>query len=149
GQGTTGSYTFDLADPINPSHWDGFLDFSITFSDGHHATATETRVHINVLQPGAPMMAAIADQTVAPGQSLTLTLQASDPARLPLTYSAVVDSLAYHLKSTLGLHSNGNYYTNWGGGGEQWVQGTGGVWYYILPSGAFYKWSGSGLTGTL
>src|SRR5262249_23080296 len=30
-----------------------------------------------------------------------------------------------------------------------WVQGTGGVWYYILPSGAFYRWSGSGLTGTL
>ena len=28
------------------------------------------------------------------------------------------------------------------------MQGTGGVWYYILPSGAFYKWSGSGLTGT-
>src|SRR5262249_58948464 len=49
GQGTTGSYTFDLADPINPSHWDGFLDFSITFSDGHHATPTEARVHIDVV----------------------------------------------------------------------------------------------------
>jgi hypothetical protein len=61
----------------------------------------------------------------------------------------VVDSLAYHLKSTLGLYSSGNYYTNWGGSGEQWVQGTGGLWYYILPSGAFYRWSGSGLTGTL
>src|SRR5205814_7491260 len=96
-----------------------------------------------------PALAAIADQTVAAGKSLTLTLQGSDPAGLPLTYSASVDSLAYHLKSTLGLYSSGNYWTNWGGGGEQWVQGTGGVWYYILPSGAFYQWSGSGLTGTL
>jgi hypothetical protein len=86
---------------------------------------------------------------VAAGQSLTVTLQGSDPNGLPLTYSASVDSLAYHLKSTLGLYTTGSYYTNWGGGGDQWVQGSGGVWYYILPSGAFYRWSGSGLTGTL
>jgi RTX calcium-binding nonapeptide repeat (4 copies) len=83
-----------------------------------------------------PTLAPIADQTVAAGQSLTLT------------YSATADSLAYHLESTLGLFTTGNFFTNWGGGGEQWVQGTGGVWYFILPSGAFYRWSGSGLTGT-
>jgi hypothetical protein len=29
------------------------------------------------------------------------------------------------------------------------VQGNSGTWYYILPSGALYRWSGSGLTGTL
>src|SRR5262249_59691327 len=36
-------------------------------------------------------------------------------------------------------------------GGEQWVPGTGGARYYILPSGGFYKWSGAAgqLTGTL
>jgi hypothetical protein len=75
-----------------------------------------------------------------------------DPAGLPLTYSAVVDSLAYHLKSTLGLHeAPGGFYTNIYHGGEQWVQGNGGAWYYILPSGGFYKWSGVAgqLTGTL
>jgi hypothetical protein len=97
---------------------------------------------------GQVQLAAIPDQTVAAGQSLTLTLQGSGPAGLTLTYSASEDTLAYHLKSTLGLYTAGNYYTNWGGAGEQWVQGTGGVWYYILPSGAFYQWSGSGLTGT-
>jgi hypothetical protein len=80
---------------------------------------------------------------------LTLTLQGSDPDGDTLTYSATVDSLAYHLKSTLGLYeSAAGFYTNVYGGGEQWVQGTGGVWYYLLPSGAFYQWSGSGLTGT-
>ena len=29
------------------------------------------------------------------------------------------------------------------------MQGNGGGWYYILPSGALYAWSGSGLNGTL
>ena len=104
---------------------------------------------INPATNHPPVLAPIPDQTVTAGQSLTLTLQGSDPAGLPLTYSATVDSLAYHLKSTLGLYTAGNYYTNWGGGGEQWVQGTGGVWYYLLPSGAFYQWTGGGLNGTL
>jgi hypothetical protein len=99
-----------------------------------------------------PTLAPIANQTVAAGQSLTLTLQGNDPAGLPLTYSARVDSLAYHLKATLGLHeATAGFFTNVYGGGEQWVQGTGGTWYYILPSGAFYQWSGASgqLTGTL
>jgi hypothetical protein len=122
----------------------GQLFVTATASNGYNTASQAFR--LTVVAP--PTLAPIADQTIAEGKSLTLTLQGSDPAGLPLTDSAVVDSLAYHLKSTLGLYSNGNYYTNWGGGGEQWVQGTGGVWYYILPSGAFYKWSGSGLTGT-
>src|SRR5262249_333593 len=99
-----------------------------------------------------PTLGPIASQTVVAGQSLTLTLQGSDPNGLPLTYSATVDSLAYHLKSTLGLYeAAAGFYTNASKGGEQWVQGSGGTWYYILPSGAFYRWSGvSGqLTGTL
>src|SRR5262249_55938219 len=111
----------------------GPLFVTATVSNGYN-TASQA-FQLTVIAP--PTLAAIGDQTVTAGQSLTLTLQGSDPAGLPLTYSARVDSLAYHLKSTLGLYSTGNYYTNWGGGGEQWVQGAGGVWYYILPSGAF------------
>src|SRR5262249_12631788 len=123
----------------------GVLYVTATVSDGAGIASQAFKVTVTAL----PILAAIADQTVAAGQSLTLSLQGSDPNGLPLTYSASVDSLAYHLKSTLGLYSGGNYWTNYYGGGEQWVQGTGGVWYYILPSGAFYHWSGSGLTGTL
>ena len=37
--------------------------------------------------------------------------------------------------------------TSWEATGR--VQGNGGGWYFILPSGALYAWSGSGLTGTL
>ncbi len=121
----------------------GILYVTASVSDGA-ATASQTFT----LTVAGPTLAAIPNQTVAAGQSLTLTLQGSDPAGLSLTYSASVDSLAYHLKSTLGLHEAGSFYTNYYGGGEQWVMGTAG-WYYILPSGAFYLWSGSGLTGTL
>src|SRR5262249_28661099 len=101
-----------------------------------------------VLPNAPPTLAPIANQAVAAGQNLRLTLQGNDPNGRPLAYTATVHSLAYHLESTLGLYTSGNYYTNYSGGGEQWVQGTGG-WYYILPSGALYQWSGSGLTGTL
>jgi ELWxxDGT repeat protein len=128
------------------------LSVSFTPTDTTDYTTATATVTINVVPAGTPTLSAIANQTVSTGQSLTLTLQGSDPNGLPLTYSAQVDSLAYHLKSTLGLYKPAaGFYTNVYHGGEQWVQGTGGVWYYILPSGGFYQWSGvSGqLTGTL
>jgi hypothetical protein len=50
-----------------------------------------------------------------------------------------VDSPAYRLKSTWGLQEGGgSSWTNQFGGGP-WVLGTGGAWYFILPSGAFYQ----------
>jgi hypothetical protein len=125
----------------------GQVFVTATVSNGYDTTSQAFRLAVIA----TPTLAPIAGQTVAAGQSLTLTLQGNDPAGLPLTYSATVDSLAYHLKSTLGLFTTGNYYTNVYGGGEQWVQGSGGLWYFILPSGAFYQWSGASgqLTGTL
>src|SRR5262249_57937156 len=57
---------------------------------------------------------------------------------------------AYVLDWTLGLSSGGDYYYNWGGRQEKWLQGSGGAWYFILPSGAFYHWDGgAGASGTL
>jgi hypothetical protein len=125
----------------------GLLFVTATVNDGSRSASQVFR--LTVTAPPPPTLAAIPDQTVAAGQGLTLTLQGNDPGGLPLTYSATVDSLAYYLESTLGLYEPGSFYTNYYGGGEQWVQGSGGAWYYILPSGAFYQWSGSGLTGTL
>jgi hypothetical protein len=74
---------------------------------------------------------------------LTLTLQGSDPAGLPLTYSATVDSLEYHLRVQLGLYYDGTLWYNWGGKNEEWVYGAGGAQYFILPDGGFYLWDGS------
>ncbi len=118
------------------------VDFNVS-----NTSVFSNALAVPVLAP--PTLAAIPGQTVAPGQNFTLNLQGSDPAGLPLAYTARVDSLAYHLTSTLGLYeSGGSFHTNLLGGGEQWVQGNGGGWYYILPSGALYAWSGSGLNGT-
>jgi hypothetical protein len=77
------------------------------------------------------------------GQVLTLTLQGSDPDGDPLTYAARAINQAYSLKRSLGLYTTGNYWTNWGGRHEKWIQGTGGLWYFITPDGGFYQWDGS------
>src|SRR5262249_60065355 len=73
---------------------------------------------------------------------LTVNLVGSDPDGDPLTYSASVESMAYHLAQTLGPFSVNDDYYNWGGRQEKWLQGGGGAWYFILPSGAFYHWDG-------
>src|SRR5262249_18548418 len=134
----------------NPG-FSGLLFVTASVSDGQNSASQAFQLTVTAAN-APPTLAPIANQAIAAGQSLTLTLQGNDPAGLPLTYSARVDSLVYHLKSTLDLHeATGGFFTNVYGGGEQWVQGTGGTWYYILPSGAFYRWSGASgqLTGTL
>jgi hypothetical protein len=49
--------------------------------------------------------------------------------------------------------SSGTYYFNTRGRDEKYLQGAGNQWYYILPSGQFYQWTGnidtSKLLGTL
>src|SRR5262249_25564606 len=98
----------------------------------------------------SPVLSAIPDQTIALSSTATVTLSATDPDGDPLTYSAQANSLAYLLKSKLGLSTNGNYYLNWGGKNEKRVLGNGAVWYFILPNGQFYLWDGSSTaTGTL
>src|SRR5262249_54024889 len=90
-----------------------------------------------------------ADQTVAAGSSLTVTLSATDSSGNPLTYSGQAVSLAYALKQQNGFYSHGNLYYNWGGVQDKWFQGNGGAWFFILPSGGVYKWDGSShATGT-
>src|SRR5262249_12692917 len=111
----------------------GPLFVTATVSDGLQTASQSFQLTVTAAN-APPTLAPIANQAAAAGQSLRLTLQGNDPNGLPLTYSARVDSLAFHLKSTLGLHSTGNLFTNDFGGGEQWVQDSGNAWYYILPS---------------
>ena len=61
-------------------------------------------------------------------------------------------SLALSLDESLGLHTTGNLFFNWGGLNEKWVQDADAQWYYILPDGKFFRWNGSpssALSGTL
>src|SRR5262249_35524828 len=148
GQATVSVVGSRLTITPNPG-FSGPLFVTATVSDGPQSASQAFQLTVTASAP--PTLAPIANQAVAAGQSLTLTLQGNDPAGLPSTYSARVDSLAYHLQSTLGLHEAAEGFdTNVYGGGEQWVQDSGNAWYYILPSGAFFKWSGAAgqLTGT-
>jgi hypothetical protein len=93
-----------------------------------------------------PTLAAIANQTVSLGKSLTLQLNASDPNGLPLTYSASVPSssaLAYQLRTSLGLQYAGSYYTNLMGANERWIYSSSGQWYCLLPNGDLRRWAGT------
>ncbi|MEO1994129.1 MAG: right-handed parallel beta-helix repeat-containing protein, partial [Planctomycetaceae bacterium] len=59
--------------------------------------------------------------------------------------------LASSLDASLGLHTTGNLFENWGGLGEKWLQDADGQWFFILPNGEFYRWNGSpssALSGT-
>jgi subtilase family serine protease len=90
-----------------------------------------------------PALAAIADQTVPATQGVvTVPLSATDPDGDPVTFAATAQSLAYVLDQQLGLFSDGNLFLNYGGRQEKWVQGTGGAWYFILPSGELHRWDG-------
>src|SRR5262249_44010905 len=92
----------------------------------------------------------VADQTVAAGGHVNVTLSATDSLGRPITYSGTAVSLAYALDQQYGFSSNGNLYFNYGGRQDKWFQGSGG-WYFILPSGGVYRWDGTAnqASGTL
>ncbi|MEO8496027.1 MAG: MMPL family transporter, partial [Planctomycetota bacterium] len=51
------------------------------------------------------------------------------------------------LGDRLGLFATGDFYENWGGLGEKWLQAHGGQWYFIKPTGELYKWDGDSNMG--
>lgn len=104
-------------------------------------------------QPGnsAPVLSAIANQSVAPGGTITVALSATDSNGDAITYSARVigqdaglnSAKAYELKQSLGLYNLGTYYTNSFGLNEKWLGGTGGIYYTLLPNGELRRWAGT------
>ncbi|MEQ1828390.1 MAG: Ig-like domain-containing protein [Pirellula sp.] len=89
-----------------------------------------------------PTLNMIADRTLSSGYlNAIVNLVAMDPNNDPLTFSASPQSLEYYLDQTLNLSFSGNEFLNWGGLNEKWMLGKGG-WYYVLPSGKLYRWSG-------
>ncbi len=95
----------------------------------------------------APVLQAIGTQYVSPGQSIVVTLNATDADGDAITYSArMVGSMAqaaYQLDQQLGLGYTGTYSENTFGLGERWMSGSGGKWYFILPNGELRVWAGS------
>jgi hypothetical protein len=120
--------------------------YTLSVSASGAASATTSPFNISqALLP--PTLGAIANQTVLAGGSIHVTLNGSDPANLPLTYSASVAgaaaSEAYLLDHQLGLNYTGSYYTNEFGQNEKWMSSTSGTWYCILPNGQVRRWAGS------
>jgi hypothetical protein len=59
------------------------------------------------------------------------------------SFSSTTSTTAYDLDQRLGLENDsGNYYENWGGLDEKWMQSSSGIWYFITPDGSLYEWNG-------
>jgi hypothetical protein len=130
----------------------GFLGTFVvtaTATDGFASDSKSFKVTVTTTNT-PPTLDSLSDASISKGSSYTVTLHATDPDGDPITYGATAFSQAYQLKQSYGWFFGGNDYFNWGGKQEKWFQGAGGAWFFILPSGALYKWDGSGqATGTL
>jgi hypothetical protein len=102
----------------------------------------------------APVLGAIANQSVLRGKSLTVNLAVSDPDGDALTWSfqtATPSRQALNLQQSLGLSFSGNYWTNYYGLGENWLKGaasgsaSGFQWFCLLPNGVLRR-AGTGPT---
>src|SRR5262249_19896851 len=124
----------------------------VSYNDGANplvGSGKAIQIRVGAAADRPPVLSPIADQSMPTTQDiLTVSLNATDPDNDPLSFSAQTLSQAYYLDQQLGLVSGGLFY-NWGGAQDKWFQGGGGAWYYMLPDGRFYHWSGTGLTGAL
>lgn len=79
-------------------------------------------------------------------QPYVLTVTASDGVD-SVEASVMVETVttaAVRLDQELGLTSKGNYWEDWGGAGEKWIQSTNNSqWYFIKPDGALHVWDGT------
>lgn len=97
--------------------------------------------------PADLVLNTVGDHTLFYDQNvLSIPLSATGTGGASVTYTVEAESLAFHLDRELGLYRSGNYSVNWGGLGEKWIRGNSNVWYYITPSGEFYRWHGGSVT---
>ncbi len=100
---------------------------------------------VNTQQP--PSLLAIGDQTINNGTiNITMTLSATDPNNDSLTYSALAQSIEYHLDQQYGFYQGNEYYNRSQQYNERWIAAANGTYsgmYYILPNGRLHK-SGDG-----
>lgn len=94
----------------------------------------------------SPLTVTMPEVSLRPGQQRVVELPAGDATGNALSYAVADPGLvqkAFELDQRLGLSFTGNYYTNWLGGGEKWVQGITGRWYYVRPNGELWEWNGA------
>lgn len=85
-------------------------------------------------------------------QSTGTHLATLDPVfyhRPDLLFDARPGDLAHVLDQALGLKHVGDLRQDWDGQGERWLQGSGGQWYFLKPTGELFAWDGTAsATGT-
>jgi hypothetical protein len=131
-------------------------------TDGVASSSSSFTITIAANSP--PVLTPINNVTMPAGGKLTVTIPATDPANLPLTYTAQAQTLAFPLMQKYGLYEDaGGFYTNFRGQQEKYLRGKasannynnggGDYWYYILPSGDLYEftppYTNQTLTGAL
>jgi hypothetical protein len=133
-----------------PAGYTGAFQVQATVTDGQ-ASASQT-FQVTVTANAAPVLSAIANQSITIGQPLVVNLSGSDADGDSLTYSAHVlssaNSQAYAIEQQLGLTYGGSYFTNSWGLGEKWLVDQKGQWYFILSDGELRAWAGT-LNATL
>jgi subtilisin family serine protease len=95
---------------------------------------------------GPPTLTPPAPLTIAAGTTGSEVLSGAAARGAALTYSAQLQTnggQAYQLRQQLGLTYAGSYYLNSWAQNEEWLQGSGTSWYFILPTGNLYRWAGT------
>jgi hypothetical protein len=122
-----------------------------TVSDGMLSASQMFTITVLASSNLPPTLAPIADQTIPSSQaSVLVALMGSDPNGDPLTYSATATSLAYVRDQQYNFFTTGDFFQNFLGLDEKWVQSAAmsNGWAYILPNGELYEWNGM-TSGTL
>lgn len=108
-------------------------------SDGLTSEIGGFRVHIS---NNAPALGSIPAEQIANDASITMA--AVDEDGDPLTYFAAVQTLAFRVGNSLGLHIPGILRFNESGLQEKWLRAASGTWYFVLPNGYLYEYFGTG-----
>lgn len=121
---------------------DNVTNTGLTFKRLNLRSAMDT-----IGQPnGQPTLNAIANQTMQVGQTINVSLIASDPENETIRFSyrqIYLPAQAYQLDQQYRFTSTGNYFTNSRGANEKWIQDANQAWYAIMPNGELRRWTGT------
>jgi hypothetical protein len=121
---------------------------TVTVSDGTKTDSESFLIVVSAPTTAAPALGPIANQALTTGvASAAIALQVSD-SDTPITslvFSGSAQSQLFQLDQQLGLNYPGraDYYFNTRGSSEKYVNTAVGTWYYILPNGNLFRFTGS------
>lgn len=125
----------------------GTFGITVTASDG---SVTDTQTFALNITNEAPVLSSVADQTLAHNvDTLAVTVSATDADSDTVTYSATAgqvdaaESAAYQLDQIYDFYTNTEEFLNFRGLSEKYFRGANDAWFYVLPTGAVYRWAGT------